>query len=157
VCEDRKLLCGKQVQTGLVRLGVVVRVKCVLSGGGGEKVNTGGRCAATVLFLAASFLSSTQAKRKETAKNKTIAPHLPPVFTFSPCPLTAHLTLTTMPVISLQYRLLLPAKTPHSDGLSQSVPAYHTSTFYPHTLCIHSPIKMEQTQCSEILAMNSFL
>jgi hypothetical protein len=37
---------------------------------------------------------------------------------------------------------------PH-EGLVQSVPVYHITTLYPHTLRIHSPMKMEQTQCSE--------
>jgi hypothetical protein len=39
----------------------------------------------------------------------------------SPCPPTAHLTLTTTPVISLHHRLLLPATTLPHEGLRLSV------------------------------------
>jgi hypothetical protein len=47
---------------------------------------------------------AAQAERKETAKNKTTAPHLPPLFTIS-TPLTAHLSLTITLAISLHYLL----------------------------------------------------
>jgi hypothetical protein len=47
---------------------------------------------------------------------------------------STHLTLTTTLVISLQYRLLLPATTPWYEGIVQSVPVYHTTTLFSHTL-----------------------
>jgi hypothetical protein len=39
-------------------------------------------------------------------------------------------------------------------GCSPSyVPVYHTTNFYPHSFRIHSPMKIEQTQCSETSAI----
>jgi hypothetical protein len=39
------------------------------------------------------------------------------------------------------------------EVLGQYVPVYHTKNFYPHSFRIHSPMKMEQTQCSETSAI----
>jgi hypothetical protein len=62
-------------------------------------------------------------------------PYIPP----------AHLTLATTQAISGHNRLLLPATTVRQEGLGQCVPVYHTTTLYPQTLRIHSPMKMEKT------------
>jgi hypothetical protein len=37
--------------------------------------------------------------------------------------------------------------------IKQYIPVYHTTNFYPHLFRIHSPMKMEQTQCSELSAI----
>jgi hypothetical protein len=49
--------------------------------------------------------------------------------------------------------VLLPVTATPYEGIGQYVPVYHTTNFYSYSFRIHSPMEMEQTQCSETSAI----
>jgi hypothetical protein len=73
----------------------------------------------------------------------------------TPPPSDSTLTLTITPVISIHHRLLLPA-TPPPQGTRPVCTSLHNIILYLHTLHIHSPMKMGQTQCSETSAVKHY-